>query len=52
MTHHEAHRILDRAREGQQFSKFVILRALELTGDYETNGSNDKENEDDQTTTK
>jgi len=40
MTHHEATRILDRAREGQQFSHFVITRALELTGDYETNGSN------------
>jgi hypothetical protein len=39
MTHHEANRILDRAREGQQFSEFVILRALELTGDYEANGS-------------
>ena len=39
MTHHEANRILDRAREGQQFSEFVILRALELTGDYEGNGS-------------
>ena len=33
MTHHEANRILDRAREGQQFSEFVITRALELTGD-------------------
>ncbi len=39
MTHHEATAILDRAREGQQFSSFVILRALELTGDYEGNGS-------------
>ena len=39
MTHHEANRILDRAREGQQFSEFVILRALELTGDYEGIGS-------------
>jgi len=38
MTHHEANRILDRVREGQQFSHFVITRALELTGDYETNG--------------
>jgi hypothetical protein len=40
MTHHEANRILDRAKEGQQFSHFVITRALELTGDYEANGSN------------
>lgn len=39
MTHHEATAILDRAREGQQFSAFVILRALELTGDYEGDGS-------------
>ena len=39
MNHYEANRILDRAREGQQFSEFVILRALELTGDYEGIGS-------------
>ncbi len=38
MTHYEANRILDRVREGQQFSAFVILRALELTGDYEGDG--------------
>jgi hypothetical protein len=36
---YEANRILDRVREGQQFSSYVILRALELTGDYEGNGS-------------
>lgn len=35
MNHYEAHKILDRVREGQQFSHFVITRALELTGDYE-----------------
>ena len=40
MNYYEANRILDRVREGQQFSEFVITRALELTGDYETNGSN------------
>ena len=40
MTHHEATAILNRVREGRQFSEFVILRALELTGDYEANGSN------------
>ena len=40
MNHYEANRILDRVKEGQQFSHFVITRALELTGDYETNGSN------------
>jgi ApbE superfamily uncharacterized protein (UPF0280 family) len=39
MTHHEATAILNRVREGQQFSLFVITRALELTGDYEANGS-------------
>ena len=39
MTYCEANRILDRVREGQQFSAFVILRALELTGDYEGDGS-------------
>ena len=39
MTHYEANRILDRVSEGQQFSAFVILRALELTGDYEGDGS-------------
>ena len=40
MTHHEATAILNRVREGQQFSEFVITRALELTGDYETHRSN------------
>jgi hypothetical protein len=39
MTHHEATAILNRVREGQQFSHFVITRALELTGDYEGDGS-------------
>jgi hypothetical protein len=39
MTHHEATAILNRVREGQQFSHFVITKALELTGDYEANGS-------------
>ena len=40
MTHHEATAILNRVKEGQQFSQFVITRALELTGDYEAIGSN------------
>lgn len=40
MTHEQAVRILDRTQEGWEFSEFVILRALELTGDYEPNGSN------------
>jgi len=39
VNHYEANRILDRVREGQQFSHFVITRALELTGDYEAHGS-------------
>ena len=39
MTYAQANRILDRTREGWEFSEFVILRALELTGDYEPNGS-------------
>ena len=39
MTYYEATAILNRVREGQQFSEFVITRALELTGDYEANGS-------------
>ena len=39
MNHYEANRILDRVREGQQFSEFVITRALELTGDYEEHRS-------------
>ena len=40
MTHHEATAILNRVKEGQQFSEFVITRALELTGDYETHRGN------------
>ncbi len=40
MTHHEATAILNRVREGQQFSEFVITRALELTGDYEEQRGN------------
>jgi hypothetical protein len=35
MTYAQANRILDRTREGWEFSEFVILRALELTGDYD-----------------
>ena len=34
MTYAQANRILDRATEGWEFSEFVILKALELTGDY------------------
>ena len=39
MNYETANRILDRAQEGWEFSEFVILRALELTGDYEPNRS-------------
>ena len=35
MNYEQATRILDRTQEGWEFSEFVILRALELTGDYE-----------------
>ena len=35
MNYAQANKILDRAQEGWEFSEFVILRALELTGDYE-----------------
>jgi hypothetical protein len=47
MTHHEATAILNRVREGQQFSYFVITRALELTGDYEEQQYEKLENKDD-----
>jgi len=39
MNYEQANRILDRATEGWEFSEFVILRALELTGDYSPDGS-------------
>jgi hypothetical protein len=39
MNYERAIKILDRTREGWEFSEFVILRALELTGDYEPSGS-------------
>tara|TARA_R110000868_G_scaffold41373_1_gene141508 strand:+ start:297 stop:575 length:279 start_codon:yes stop_codon:yes gene_type:complete len=35
LNYEQATRILDRTKEGQQFSPFVIDRALALTGDYE-----------------
>jgi ApbE superfamily uncharacterized protein (UPF0280 family) len=35
VNHAQATAILNRVREGQQFSHYVITRALELTGDYE-----------------
>jgi hypothetical protein len=39
MNYEQANKILDRSKEGWQFSEFVTLKALELTGDYEPNGS-------------
>ena len=35
MNHEQATKILDKLRDGWQFSEFVTLRALELTGDYD-----------------
>jgi hypothetical protein len=35
MTHEQAHKILDRVREGQQYPEHVITMALKLTGDLE-----------------
>jgi hypothetical protein len=52
VNHYEANRILDRVREGQQFSEFVILRALELTGDYEEQRADKKESKNDKDITK
>ena len=39
MTNEQANQILDRAKEGQQFSSFVIDRALSLTGDIDPDRS-------------
>ena len=39
MTYEQANQILDRAKEGQQFSSFVINRALCLTGDIDPDRS-------------
>ena len=39
MTYEQANQILDRAKEGQQFSSFVIERALCLTGDIDPDRS-------------
>ena len=34
MNYFDAHKLLDRVKDGQTFSRVVIDRALELTGDY------------------
>ena len=39
MNYEQANQILDRAKEGQQFSSFVIDRALCLTGDIDPDRS-------------
>ena len=39
MNYETAQRILDRIKEGQQFSPFVIDRALSLTGDIDPDRS-------------
>lgn len=35
MTHEQAHKILDRVREGVAYPEHVITQALRLTGDLE-----------------
>jgi hypothetical protein len=35
MSHADAHKILDRVREGQQYPEHVITQALRLTGDID-----------------
>ena len=35
MNYFEAHKLLDKVKDGQTFSRVVIDRALELTGDHE-----------------
>ena len=39
MNYEQANQILDRIKEGQQFSPFVIDRALSLTGDIDPDRS-------------
>ena len=39
MNYFDAHKLLDRVKDGQTFSRVVIDRALELTGDIEADGS-------------
>jgi hypothetical protein len=39
MNYEQANQILDRAKEGQQFSSFIIARALCLTGDIDPDRS-------------
>jgi len=39
VNYFKAHKLLDKVKDGQTFSRVVIDRALELTGDYAPNGS-------------
>jgi hypothetical protein len=39
MNYFDAHKLLDKVKDGQTFSRVVIDRALELTGDLETDRS-------------
>ena len=39
MNYFDAHKLLDMVKDGQTFSRVVIDRALELTGDYAPSGS-------------
>jgi hypothetical protein len=48
MTYFDAHKLLDRVKDGQTFSRVVIDRALFLTGDAPERGQ-ELENENDQT---
>ena len=51
MNYFDAHKLLDRVKDGQTFSRVVIDRALELTGDIEADRSKELRNENDQTIT-
>ena len=39
MNYEQANRILDRTKDGFQFSEFTVRKALELTGDIDPDGS-------------
>ena len=49
MNYFSAHKLLDRVKDGQTFSRVVIDRALELTGDYAPERGEELEDENDQT---
>jgi hypothetical protein len=39
MNYFDAHKLLDKVKDGQTFSRFIIDRALMLTGDIEADRS-------------